>query len=199
MPNDLILASGSATRRQLLENAGLSVTVDPARIDEESLRASMIAEGASPRDVADGLAEMKARRIAMKHPEGLVLGCDQVLALKSEVFGKAATPDELKQTLRRLSGQMHMLLSATVIYEDAEPVWRHVGVVRMHMRVLSDAYLDDYVARNWDEVRHSVGGYHVEGEGVRLFTRIEGDYFNVLGLPMLELVNYMALRGDIAT
>jgi septum formation protein len=199
MPNDLILASGSATRRQLLENVGLSVTVDPARIDEESLRMAMIAEGASPRDVADGLAEMKARRIAMKHPEGLVLGCDQVLALKSEIFGKAATPDGLKQTLRRLSGQTHMLLSAAVIYEDAEPVWRHVGVVRMHMRVLSDAYLDDYVARNWDEVRHSVGGYHLEAEGLRLFTRVEGDYFNVLGLPMLDILNYLAQRGDIAT
>lgn len=199
MPSDLILASGSATRRQLLENAGFHVTVDPARIDEESLRAAMIAEGASPRDVADGLAEMKARRIAMKHPQGLVLGCDQVLALKSEVFGKADTPEDLKDTLRRLAGQMHMLLSAAVIYEDGEPVWRHVGVVRLHMRALSEAYLEDYVARNWDEVRHSVGGYHVEGEGLRLFTRIEGDYFNVLGLPMLELVNYMALRGDIAT
>ncbi len=199
MPKDLILASGSATRRQLLENAGLSVAVDPARIDEEGVRAAMQAEGASPRDIADGLAEMKARRIAMKHGEGLVLGCDQVLALKSEIFGKAGTPEALTQTLGRLSGQTHMLLSAAVIYEDGAPVWRHVGVVRMHMRELSEGFVADYVARNWDEVRHSVGGYHVEGEGIRLFTRIEGDYFAVLGLPLTELLNYLVLRGTIAT
>lgn len=199
MPKDLILASGSATRRQLLENAGLSVAVDPARIDEEGVRAAMQVEGASPRDIADGLAEMKARRIAMKHGEGLVLGCDQVLALKSEIFGKAGTPEALTQTLRRLSGQTHMLLSAVVIYEDGAPVWRHVGVVRMHMRELSEGFVADYVARNWDEVRHSVGGYHVEGEGIRLFTRIEGDYFAVLGLPLTELLNYLVLRGTIAT
>ena len=195
----ITLASGSAIRAQMLRNAGLSVTVQPARIDEESVMAALLAEGASARDVADALAEMKAAKVAGRAPGALVLGCDQVLALDRQILSKAADPEELTGQLRRLRGKTHQLLSAAVLYEDGAPVWRHVGVVRLQMRDLSDGFIADYVARNWDEVRHAVGGYMLEAEGVRLFTRIDGDYFTVLGLPLMELLNYLTLRGSLPT
>ncbi|MEP2782425.1 MAG: Maf family nucleotide pyrophosphatase [Pseudoruegeria sp.] len=199
MPTDLILASGSDIRRQLLENAGLTFTVQKARIDEEAIKASLLYEEANPRDIADALAEYKARRVAQKCPGSLVIGCDQVLECTGEVFSKPISPEECVVQLRKLRNTRHRLLSAAVIYENSKPVWRHVGEVRLKMRDFSDTYLNDYVQRNWDSVRHSVGGYKLEEEGVRLFTRVEGDYFNVLGLPLLELLAYLTLRGELPT
>ena len=197
MTDRIILASGSEIRAQLLRNAGVPVDVVPARIDEEAVRASLEAEGAMPRDVADTLAELKAQRIAAKHPDALVIGCDQVLAFGQQILAKPDTPEQALAQLSALRGQKHQLLSAAVIYGEGKPLWRHVGVVRLHMRDASDAYLADYVARNWDSIRHAVGAYKLEEEGVRLFTRIEGDYFNVLGLPLLELLSYLTLRGTL--
>jgi septum formation protein len=147
----------------------------------------MDAEGAAPRDVADALAELKARRGADRRPEALVIGCDQVLVLGDRMLSKPETPAEARAQLADLAGGRISLSRPPSSYEDAPPVWRHVGTARLTMRSPSDAYLDDYVARNWDSVRHSVGGYKVEEEGARLFSRIEGDHFTVLGLPLLEL------------
>jgi len=194
----LTLASGSGIRRRLLEAARVPVEIRPARVDEDALRAALAAEGASPRDTADALAEAKARKIAARTP-GLVLGCDQILAVDRDILAKPADPPEARAQLARLSGRRHDLFSAAVIYEDAAPVWRHVGHVRLHMRPLSDAYLDAYLARNWDSVRDSVGAYKLEEEGARLFSRIDGDYFTVLGLPLLEVLSYLTLRGVIDT
>lgn len=193
----LILASASTIRRELLRRAGIKVEAMAARVDEEQIRAALQAEGAKPRDVADTLAEMKARKLAERHGDAVVIGCDQVLEFEGEVWGKADSPDAARAQLRRLRGKEHRLLSAVVLYEQAKPVWRHVGEVRLTMRPFTDDYLDDYLARNWDQIRHSVGGYQLEGEGVRLMTRVEGDYFTVLGLPLVPLLTYLGQRGFI--
>lgn len=198
MAQPLILASGSDIRAQLLRQAGVAHVVERPRVDENMIKQSMLAEAASPRDIADTLAEMKARRISDKHPGALVLGCDQVLDHRGTVISKPTDPDDAIRQIHQLRGDRHSLLSAAVIYEDGKPIWRYVGQVRLRMREVSDAYVTDYVARNWDSIQHTVGCYKLEEEGVRLFSNIEGDYFHVLGMPLLELLNYLTLRGDLA-
>jgi septum formation protein len=195
----LILASTSPTRLAMLRAAGLDPTPIAPRVDEATIRDALVAEGANPRDIADALAEMKARKVAEKHPSDLVIGCDQVLALDRETFAKPESPDDARRQLRQLRGKTHKLLSALVVYENAEPVWRFVGEARLTMHNFSDAYLNDYVTRNWDSIRHSVGGYKVEEEGVRLFSAITGDHFTILGLPLLPLLAWLGNRGMIAT
>ncbi|WP_439508411.1 Maf family protein [Yoonia sp.] len=199
MQDKIILASGSAIRADLLRQADVAFTVQIARIDEGAVRASLQADNASPRDIADTLAELKAQKIASKHPDALVIGCDQILAFDQEILTKPDTKAQAVDQLRALRGRKHQLMSAAVIYGEGKPLWRHVGTVRLHMRDASDDYLAAYVDRNWDSIRHAVGAYKLEEEGVRLFTRIEGDYFNVLGLPLLELLSYLTLRGTLQT
>lgn len=193
----IILASGSDIRATLLRNAGVVFDVVPARVDEEALRDAMLAEDAGARDIADALAEMKAQKISAKRPEALVIGCDQVLNLQGQLLTKPDSPETARTQLMAMRGKRHELLSAAVICENGKAIWRHVGVVRLLMRQFSDAYLDDYIARNWDSIRHSVGAYKLEEEGVRLFSQVQGDYFTVLGLPLLELLSYLTLRGDL--
>lgn len=193
----IILASGSAIRSQMLRQAAVDHSVQIARIDEETITASLLAEGAPPRDIADALAEMKASKVSDKNPGALVIGCDQVLDHGGRLLHKPHNPEDALAQLTAMRGDRHTLLSAAVIYENGKPLWRHIGQVRLRMRDASDAYLQDYVARNWDSIRHAVGAYKLEEEGVRLFSRIEGDYFNVLGMPLLEILNYLTLRGEI--
>lgn len=195
----LVLASRSTIRADLLRRCSVPHEVMPANVDEELIKSSLLAEGAKPRDVADALAEAKARKVSGRLPERLVLGCDQVLAFENDVMSKCDDPREAIELLSRLRGKQHTLLSAAVLYDDAKPVWRHVGQVRLMMRDLSDPFLADYIKRNWETVRDAVGCYKLEEEGPRLFTRIEGDHFNVLGLPLLELLSYLSLRGTLDT
>ncbi|WP_353473511.1 Maf family protein [Salipiger sp. H15] len=194
----LILASGSQIRADLLRAAGVPFGIEVARVDESSIRDSLLQEGAPPRDVADALAEYKARKVAARNPGALVLGCDQVLSCNGKLYSKPESPEEARAQLMELRDQRLHLLSAAVIYENAEPVWRHVGVARLKMRAFSEAYLDDYIERNWDSLRSSVGGFKLEEEGVRLFASIEGSHFTILGLPLLELLGFLEVRGVIA-
>lgn len=193
----LILASGSSIRAELLRRCKVEIEIIPARIDEELIKQSMQEEGSSPRDIADALAEAKARKIAGKHPDRLVLGCDQVLDFEGRLLSKPETEEHALKQLKAMRGKRHSLLSAAVIYEESKPVWRHIGQVRLFMRDASEQWLEDYVARNWSSIRDSVGAYKLEEEGPRLFTRIEGDHFNVLGLPLLEVLSYLTLRGTL--
>ncbi|SPF79444.1 Maf family protein [Pseudoprimorskyibacter insulae] len=197
MSQTIILASGSEIRAQLLRNAGIAFDVIKPRVDEDMIRDALIAEGASPRDVADALAESKAAKVSDKNPDTLVLGCDQVLDFQGQIFSKPSSPQDALTQLQALRGHRHSLLSAAVLYHDRKPIWRHVGQVRLQMRSASDTYLNGYIERNWDSIRHSVGAYKLEEEGVRLFARIDGDYFNVLGLPLVELLGFLTVRGDI--
>ena len=193
----IILASGSQARQTLLQNAGVKFEVRVARIDENAIRASMQNEGAKVRDIADALAQAKARKISLKEPNALVIGCDQVLDLDGVLVKKPQDLADATKQLQDLAGRQHRLLSAVVICLNGEPQWRHIGSVRMRMRKLSPEYLADYLERNWHSIRHSVGCYKLEEEGVRLFSGIEGDYFCVLGLPLIELLGYLMQRRAV--
>jgi septum formation protein len=197
MPEELVLASGSRIRADLLTQAGVTFRVKVARVDEAMVRDSLASEKTVPRDIADALADLKAQRVSGQKPGAFVLGCDQVLESAGVLFTKPTSPGELKSQLTGLRGQTHQLHSAAVIYQSGLPIWRFIGTAKLKMRFFSDAYLDKYITDNWLMVRHCVGGYALEAEGVRLFSKIEGDYFTVLGLPLLEVLAFLTERGVI--
>lgn len=169
-------------------------------VDEEALKLALEQENLPPRDLADALAEAKAVKVSAKHPTALVLGADQVLAIDDgQLLSKAESPEQAREQLKMLSGKSHRLFSALVAAAAGVPVWRHVGVVRLLVRPLSDAFIDDYVDRNWDQIRYCVGCYQIEGEGAQLFTKIEGDHFDIMGMPLLPLLAFLRERKEIAS
>ncbi|MET0182949.1 MAG: Maf family protein [Caulobacterales bacterium] len=192
----LILASGSAIRRQVLEAAGVPVIVEKPRVDEEAVKASLRAENVKPRDQADALAEVKALSVSNLRM-GFVLGADQMLALDDDVFDKPADRDAARAQLQRLRGKTHMLLCAAVIAKDGAVIWRHIETPRLRMRNFTDAFLDDYLDQVGEAAYASVGGYQLEGLGAQLFDRIDGDYFSVLGLPLLPLLSFLREHGVV--
>lgn len=195
----LILASTSPIRQQLLRRSNVEFEALPARIDEEAIRSALAAENAKPRDMADALAEAKARKIGQKNQDAMVIGSDQVLEFEGQVFSKAETLEEAAEHLKLLRGKTHKLHSAAVIYEGARPVWRQLTTAHLTMRDFSENYMKVYLNRNWPDVSYCVGAYKLEEEGARLFQKIEGDYFTVLGFPLIEVLGYLALRGVIET
>jgi len=196
MSLSLLLASQSASRRRLLADAGVPFAPVDAGVDEEALKAGLDAEGISARDLADALAQWKAVRPSLRHPGALVLGCDQTLELEDgSRVDKVETRDEAAALLARMSGRAHKLHSAAVIAQAGEPVWRQIESVTLQMRPLSAAFIDQYLALDWDNCRWCVGCYRVEGPGAQLFARISGSLFAVQGLPLLPLLDYLRVRS----
>jgi len=195
----VVLASGSAIRRTLLTNAGVVLTVDPADIDESALKDRLKAENAPVQTAAIELAGAKAQAVSRRHPGKLVIGADQILALGVEWFDKPTSRPTAAQQLERLAGRSHQLISAVAVVEDGVELWRTAQSVTLHMRPLSRAFIDRYIEQAGDTVLSSVGAYQLEGLGSQLFTAIEGDYFTVLGLPLLPLLAFLRQRGILPT
>ncbi|MDZ7588701.1 MAG: nucleoside triphosphate pyrophosphatase [Parasphingorhabdus sp.] len=194
--SQLVLASKSEARRNLLEAAGVAVEAIAANIDEAAISEAMQSDGASPRDIADALAEAKARKISGKMRGKLVLGADQLLVdAQGAIYEKPASPEAAIAQLTRLSGSEHQLISAAVIARDGVPIWRQVEIAKMTMRKLSPAFIADYVAQEWDDIQHCVGCYQIEARGAQLFSVIKGDNFTIQGLPLLPLLGYLREQG----
>ena len=196
MTHDIILASGSMSRRGLLAAAGVVANSVKPLVDEDAAKAAMRQDGISVRDQAMALAELKAGKVSATRP-GLVIGGDQMLSLDNHPFDKPKSLDEARTHLQSLSGRTHILETAIVVCENGAPVWRHLARPRLTMRPLSDAFIDSYIDRVGEPLLSTVGAYQLEGLGAQLFTEIEGDYFSILGLPLLPLLDYFRVRGAL--
>ena len=191
----IILASKSQIRSELLLKAGLKFTAIDANIDEKEAKSSYINEGYSARDLADILAAMKAKKLSCKYLDKLVIGCDQIMECNGQILSKANNPTDLADQLKFLRSKSHTLYSACVVYFANKAEWRFIGSATITMRNLSDEYISKYVDDNWDEVRHCVGGYKIENSGISFLSKINGDYFSILGLPIIQLLDYLVNRG----
>ena len=191
----LILASASASRRQLLANAGLSFSIEPSAIDEEEIKRSLLGERAAPQDVAETLAELKATKVSTGNEKALVIGADSTLACNGRQFDKPPTLAAARQQLLTLSGQTHELFSSVVVARAGVRLWHWNERARLTMRPFTEAFLDAYLARAGEPVTTSVGAYQLESLGAHLFSRVDGDYFTILGLPLLPLLSFLSSHG----
>jgi septum formation protein len=197
MTEGLVLASGSPVRARLLAAAGLQFRVDPAAIDEGSLKGECQRRREGAIECALALAEAKARYVAPGHDRALVIGADQILACGDQWFDKPAHLGEARRQLETLRGRTHELTTAVCVFQGASRLWRTVSQPRLTMRDFSNGFLDEYLAAEGAAALNSVGGYRLEGMGVQLFDRVEGDYFAILGLPLLDLLSFLRLRGEV--
>jgi septum formation protein len=188
MPENIVLASSSPFRKTLLANAGVSFAAVKPDIDERAAEAPLKESGVTPEDVALVLATAKAAEVSQRNPQALVIGSDQTLSLGDQVFHKPADMEGARRHLLGLSGKVHQLNSAVVLVREGETLWSHVAVARLTMRALEPAFIGRYLARVGDKALSSVGAYQIEGEGIQLFDKIEGDYFTIVGLPLLPLL-----------
>ena len=192
----IVLASQSASRRALLQAAGVPFEALSPGVDEEAAKEALRGDGLDARALADALAELKALRISRRVPGGLILGCDQTLSLDDgSMIDKAVDRADAERILRLLSGRVHHLHSAAVIALNGEPIWRHIERVRMAVRPLSDSFIAKYLDDEWEQCRWCVGNYRIEGPGVQLFSKVEGSQFAIQGLPLLPLLDFLRVRG----
>lgn len=198
--SQLILASGSRTRYAMLKSAGLAFTVVPPDIDEDAVRETLLSDNVDiePLDVADVLARVKGEAVSAANPESLIIAADQVLALGSEIFTKPKDMEAAWESLKRLRGETHQLHSAVVLAENGQVTWAYVETAHLKMRNFSTTFLSEYLLKAGDSVCQSVGGYQLEGLGIQLFEKIDGDYFTILGLPLMPLLAELRQR-DVLT
>jgi septum formation protein len=194
---ELILASKSPFRAMLMRNAGLAFAQHAADVDERAIETAMDTDGVSPEDLALVLAEVKALDVSVKYPDALVIGSDQTLSLGDEVLHKAKTMEDARRRLLQLQGRTHQLNSGVVLAKNGIVVWRHVSVARLTMRDLTPEFVGRHLASIGNTVLGSVGCYQLEGEGLQLFETIDGDYFTIVGLPMLPLLAELRQQGAI--
>ena len=197
--SELVLASGSASRARMLTAAGVPFHVSAADLDESSLIADLWDKGSDAAEIARTLAEQKALTVSRRSPGALVLGGDSVLAFGSEIISKCSDLTQLKRMLQKLSGKTHELISAASLVRDGAPLWQDTGIARLTMRVLSDSFLDAYLAAEGEALLSSVGGYHYEGRGAQLFSHVDGDAFTILGLPLLPVLAALRAEGSLNT
>ena len=191
----IVLASASASRGEILKNAGVAFTVKPAGIDERAVEAPIAAAGGQPADIAMALAEAKALALGDDYSQPLVIGADQVLAIADERWNKPADLGEAREQLLTLSGRTHELHSAVAVANRNAVVWRHCETARMTLRPLTPAIVDAYLGEIGERALSSVGAYQIEGPGIRLFERIDGDFFAILGLPIIPLLAFLRGKG----
>lgn len=193
----IVLASASQARTRILSDAGVEHIQDPANIDESAIKKGWMGR---PEALARELARAKAQAMADKYPDAVVIGADQVLALGQKVVDKPGDVGQVRTQLERLRGREHRLISAVAVaYGSDDVVWDHVAIAHMYMRPFSYAFLDDYVARVGADVAMSAGAYHLENLGAQLFEQVEGDFFTILGLPLIPLLNFLRSRGALQT
>ncbi|MDH3229335.1 MAG: Maf family protein [Alphaproteobacteria bacterium] len=194
---DVILASGSRFRAAMLEAAGVPVAVDPPAVDEDAVKAAMRATDADAAETAEALAALKAQQVSSRRPGALVIGADQMLECDGAWFDKPADRAQARQTLLALRGRTHELVTAVCVVRDGLILWHHVARARLTMRVFGDAFLDSYLKAIGSAACDSVGAYQLEGLGAQLFSRIEGDHFTIVGLPLLPLLDFLRGHGVI--
>ncbi len=197
MTSRLILASKSQARIALMSNAGLVFDTAPAKVCEATLKTHRLAENATPAAIAADLADAKAMEVSNRYPTALVIGADQTLELEGRLFDKPTDLNDARAQLLTLRGRAHNLHAAVALARGGEVVWRTLETATLYVRAFSDGFLDDYLAAEATEIIHCVGAYRLEGLGVQLFERIEGDYFTVLGLPLLSVLDVLRSRGEI--
>ncbi|MDP3174151.1 MAG: Maf family protein [Phenylobacterium sp.] len=197
MTSDVVLASKSQARSMVLAGAGVTFETAVAGVDEDAVKVALMAEGQGPREIADALAELKAVKVSRSR-QGLVVGADQTLEFEGGLYDKVDTLAAAGERLRLLRGKPHRLHSAVVVAQDGAPIWREIVSATLTMRSFSDEFLNEYLELDGAEALGSVGCYRLEGRGVQLFSRIEGDYFTILGLPLMGLLDLLRRHGALA-
>ena len=194
----IILASGSAIRKQILDGAGLNYEVIVKPVDEAAIKDSLLAENSRLQDIADALAEAKALRVS-RQTDGFVIGADQIMVMDNQLFDKPKDLGEARERLLSMRGKRHELIGAVVVCENGRPVWRHLSKTKLWVREFSNEFLDWYIEQEGEALMKSVGAYRFEGPGAQLFEKVEGGFFAILGLDLLPVLDYLRVRGVIAS